>query len=98
MDLDSSGGSCGLFTRLHMLPTKINQFSFCFHFRKINPLGQAGSWCPAGSHVFPIPALMGCKLDSEPLGLTNPCPCLAGGRWCFLGSSGQTAGHSQEVY
>lgn len=86
MDLDSSGASCGLFTQLHMLPTEINQFSFCFHFRKINPLGQAGSWCPAGSHVLPIPALVGCKWDSESLGPTTLCPCLAGGRCCSTAS------------
>lgn len=87
MDLDSSGASCGLFTQLHTLPTKINQCSFCFHFRKINPWGQAGSWCPAGSHVLPIPALVGCKWDSEPLGLTHcPVSLPCRGIWCSTAS------------
>lgn len=67
MYLDSSRASRGLFALLSTLPTKANQFSFRFHFRKANPLGQTGSWCPAWGHVLPQPGPAGVLTSAQTL-------------------------------
>lgn len=49
-----------------MLPTKINQFSFCFHFRKMNPLGQAWSRClEREPHAHPAQSWWGVNWCTE---------------------------------